>query len=127
MPSWLDISVDSAKAAQELSDSGRYRSSVSRAYYSAYALITGIVARKDRTYSRGWRNPSHTQMIDLLEEIGRKNNWKPSRLYACQAHLRALYNGRLDADYRPGLTVAEGQALTALGSLNFLMKKLECG
>ncbi|MDQ2688367.1 MAG: HEPN domain-containing protein [Armatimonadota bacterium] len=40
MATWRELSEDSLKAAEALLREGHYRSSVSRAYYSAYCVAT---------------------------------------------------------------------------------------
>jgi len=97
-------------AAQELLDGGRFRSSISRSYYAAYAAVTHLLIGRV-TFASGRRNPAHEDMLDYIMSnlagvaVGKRRTAR--RAY------RVLWKARIDADYRPGMRCDRATALAA--------------
>jgi hypothetical protein len=64
---WAEMSQDALRAAQRLLVDGHGRSATSRAYYAAYAALTGELARRRTRFARGWNNPTHDQLFALVQ------------------------------------------------------------
>src|SRR5687768_7294946 len=102
MSTWTEMAKDSLEAAKELKEIGRIRSSLSRAYYSAYALITEELLRSGYTVSTGrYPNPAHEQLATMA-----KFNLDPARFSEQSRRqighgLRTLRQLRTAADYDP--------------------------
>ena len=103
MADWDELSRDSWRAAQELRDKGRLRSSVSRAYFAAYCGATHALSKKHLRYPKGRNNPPH-EAVDTLVENYLSEYPRNTRRRVGNA-LRILRNARETADYRPGHTV----------------------
>jgi|GEM_PF-1271458 len=94
---WRAISRDSRKAAQRLLEVGCYRSSVSRAYYAAYAGITSALVQQRITLGYGGNNPGHAGLpVYVLNNLTTLS--MVSRFEINKA-LRRLYRARAEADY----------------------------
>ena len=102
MPTWRELSEDSLQAAETLLQDGRYRSCVSRAYYTAYCAVTHEIVQKLTTFSYGRNNPSHELLPSYIQ-----NNLTISRIkkdiVSTLTSLLRLY--REDADYRPYIAI----------------------
>jgi len=98
MATWRELSEDSLKASEALLREGRYRSSVSRAYYSAYCAPTHEIVQRLTTFAFGWNNPPHEKSPIYVQ-----NNLTlpPSGKNKIKRLLRILRQYREDADYRP--------------------------
>jgi uncharacterized protein (UPF0332 family) len=122
LASWRELSLDSLEAAQKLLAAGHWRSSVSRSYYSAYCALADPLSRRGVLFARGWRNPSHDQLPDLIQH---------SLLLPINARrqlaraVRRLRIAREDADYRPGTTVDRSLALACMQDAIFVTQALE--
>jgi hypothetical protein len=125
LKNWRDIAVDSLEAAKELKESGRVRSSLSRAYYSAYALITGELQGAGHTVSAGDRaNPAHEQLVVMA-----RNNLDGAQFDAAvrsriASGLRSLRQLRVAADYDPESTLSAEDALFAVRELSRIHRLL---
>lgn len=115
MSGWDAMGEDSLNAAKLLLDSGYARSSMSRAYYSAYCTLSGELARAGTTISAMDRpNPGHEQLMTLVA-----NNLDPARFSAEQRRrmsrrFRNLLRLRVMADYDAENGVADTDALIAV-------------
>ncbi|MEW6250137.1 MAG: HEPN domain-containing protein [Planctomycetota bacterium] len=103
MADWRDIARDNLKAAQALSKTPHLRSCASRAYYAAFSAVTFALSSHARS-GRGHETPAHQAVPGLLEKhleakLGAR------RLTNVKKMMRRLYNERLSADYRSGLTL----------------------
>jgi uncharacterized protein (UPF0332 family) len=122
MSKWLDISTDSLEAAKDLKESGRVRSSLSRAYYSAYALVTGELQRTGHNVAAGDRpNPAHEQLITMAKHNLVVDAGVRLRVAGMLRMLRQL---RTAADYDPQATLAVEDAVFALKELSRLHRML---
>jgi uncharacterized protein (UPF0332 family) len=126
MSNWADISLDSKRAAFELSGDGRYRSALSRAYYAAFAAITQRLVDSGMNFPRDWEGPTHEQMTAGWIVA---NNLKSSVEVADRGRLIAilpsLYKLRLIADYRPSMLVSQDDVKLALGDMVRVFEILE--
>jgi uncharacterized protein (UPF0332 family) len=118
---WLEMSQDSLIAAQKLLREGHFRSSVSRAYYSAYYPVTHRLSRKRMQFPKGWKNPSHVQVIKLIKAHFRLPPNKERK--ALQA-MRRLRQGREDADY-PAISIDKSEGIQYLKEAALVIKTLE--
>lgn len=115
MTTWRDIATENEQAAKELLRAGRYRSAVSRAYYSAYAMVTHRLVSSGAVPKRDTQNPSHRALPMMVEgNLAGLSDWHRRDL---KSATRRLYEARLDADYRPGVVVDRAVAVRSLSEL----------
>lgn len=103
------ISLNSRKAAQHLLEAECYRSSVSRAYYAAYAAITSLLVRQGITLAYAGNNPSHLSLPALV--INNLTVLPLRGRFELNKSLRRLYAARIGADYDPLADVGQPAAL----------------
>jgi uncharacterized protein (UPF0332 family) len=115
------MSLDSLRAAKTLAGEGRLRSAISRSYYAAYYAVTGELAAKGVTFARGWNNPAHEQLPDLVSHNLPLSLERRRRL---RKALRILRRAREDADYRPGISVDRQATLDYLRAAILVMDAL---
>lgn len=122
MASWLEASADNRAAAQLLYEKERYRSSVNRAYYAAYAAVTHLLEGKV-SYPQGRRNPPNGQIPSYI----RSNLTSPhkDKREAAAKSFGNLWKARVDADYRPGVSCDREIALNAIRECMLVMRELE--
>ena len=101
MSAWLELAGDNRIAAQELASMGRFRSSVSRSYYAAYAGVTHLLVGKVN-YPSGRNNPSHQSILGHI--VHNLPDVAESKRRTVRRDFSALLKARIDADYRPGLS-----------------------
>ena len=68
LATWQDLSIDSWHAAQNLFHEGRWRSSISRSYYAAYAAVTAELVARRVTFPRGRGNPDHETLHRYIRD-----------------------------------------------------------
>lgn len=121
---WRRTARATLATAKLLRDGEDYRSCVSRAYYAAYQAATAIcVAHGDAAqFPQGWNNPSHDQLPDLIMNNG---DLPVSARRWVRRILRELRVLRETADYRVGVTVDRGSAVTALIMADSVLVRLE--
>jgi len=123
MASWLDLAQDNLAAAQELLDTGRFRSSVSRSYYAAYCAAAHLLRGKV-SYPRGRGNPAHEVIPSYLESnLGRLSRTSRQQV---RTDYSVLYKARVDADYRPWLSCDRDIALRAKKLCDGILRELGC-
>jgi uncharacterized protein (UPF0332 family) len=122
---WPEMAIESLDAAKKLKESGHARSALSRAYYSAYALLTGELQRTKHTVSVGIRpNPSHEQLAKLAKaNLDRTRYDEQARLRLARG-LRKLKQLRIAADYDPESSLTVDDAVIALRELNQMHRKV---
>ena len=119
---WVEMSVDNRKAAQNLLDAECYRSSISRAYYTAYCAVTSQLAGK-YTFPFGGNNPSHPDLLNMiLNNLPALPNYKRREIK--QAFER-LWHARVEADYGPSAYIDRAKALNALRDASRVSALLE--
>ena len=124
MATWREISFDSEHAARELLDARRWRSCVSRAYYSVYARVTHQLARQGvRSFGGGRSNPTHDALPGLV--VGTLRRAKARERRALKQSLDRLYALRVSSDYFPDHTVDHFAARSAVGDMSTALSILE--
>jgi uncharacterized protein (UPF0332 family) len=117
---WPEISDDNWTAANLLSDQGHHRSSISRAYYAAYAIATEALVGMNVQFAADRDGPSHAQLpAMILSNLGL--GW--SVKYNVRRALLRLYMARVNADYRT-VTVDDEAAKMALRDANLIRQTL---
>ena len=112
---WQDISRNSRKAAQRLLDLECYRSSVSRAYYAAYAAVTSELVARGLLFAQARSNPDHAGLpAYVLNNLG---TLAQTTRFDINRAIRRLYALRIDADYVAEATLDRAMALSALHDL----------
>lgn len=123
MATWRDIAMENEEAAKELLRAGRFRSAVSRAYYAAYATVTGKLVDAGAIPRTDESNPSHKALPLMVE--GNLPGLSPWQRRDLKATTRRLYNTRLDADYRSRVNVDKAVAARSLAELGRAMRLAE--
>lgn len=116
------MSLDSLEAAKKLLAAGRWRSSLSRAYYAVYARVTAELAGK-ASFAVGREGPSHDDLPDLLFDyltrLSPRDRWSYPRTVAF------MYQSRVSADYKPSQTIGEAEARHAVSQSDAFFKAME--
>src|SRR5438105_2250804 len=96
---WLEMSAESFEAGLTSEQANRYRSAISRYYYSAYQAATAALVAAGMTPPTGREAWSHDATPELfIAQLSRQeyNDEQSSRL---ADDLEALYTLRVRADY----------------------------
>jgi uncharacterized protein (UPF0332 family) len=114
MATWNELSWEALDSSRRLMEYERYRSSVNRAYFAAYAKLTSaLVASRSVAFANG-NNPTHQQLPDLVL------NHLPHRILPLHRRrdikrgIENLRKARIEADYAPQSTIQRHEALQAL-------------
>lgn len=118
MEDWESIAKDNLIAAKALVLDSRWRSAVSRAYYSAYAAITSRLT--DADFPDGREGPGHDVLPRLVMTYLSLMKVYERRQVATAA--MRLYRQRILADYRTTETVSEKDARAAVRDAQWLQK-----
>ncbi len=116
---WLDLARDARKSANELVELERFRSCISRAYYAAYAKVTQELVMTARLPMPSDREgPNHPGRlgsggIRRLIETSMPNMQQSKRTKLSEL-IGRLYTLRIDADYKPSVTVESRDAREAI-------------
>ncbi len=124
MATWLEVAQDNRSDAQELLDSGCFRSSISRSYFAAYAAVTHLLIGKV-TFASGRRNPAHDDMLDYI--MSNLSGVPVSRRRNARRAYRVLWKARVDADYRPGMTCDRATARAAKANADRVFREVGIG
>lgn len=118
MATWSDIAQENLAAAKQLHGAEHVRSCLNRAYYCAYAHLTGVLVDAGHTVSSGNRaNPGHQQLIELT-----RHNLPRGVGAGVVRMLRRLVSFRLAADYDPESQLSQTESLEALRSASKIME-----
>lgn len=109
MQSWDEITRDNPKAAQILADRGQFRSCASRAYFAASSAVS-FALRAQAPFDGNHEPPAH-RMVTTLIDRHLAARVSALRLREIKSMFRRLYNERINADYRSGLTIDKRAAL----------------
>lgn len=123
--SWSGIARDNSNAAKDLMRGQRYRSCISRSYYSLYSELSGGLLAQDVRVHGQRENPSHSDLPKLV--ANNMSGLTPHGRREVKRAIEFLYKLRVSADYYPRQTIDAGTALRALGSLHLALKVLEDG
>ena len=121
MATWTELSQEALQAAKKLAGQGLWRSSINRSYYAAYCAVSGELVKRRVNFARGWQNPAHEQLPDLIENNLALPQTTRRRL---KRIVRVLRKAREDADYRPGIVVNRALALDRLRDALTVMNEL---
>jgi uncharacterized protein (UPF0332 family) len=121
---WKEISRENLVAAKSLVLDARWRSSVSRAYYAAYAAVAGELDGL-AAYPRGRFGPSHDLLPQIVVTYLTNLRLHDRRTIAAAA--RRLYRYRIAADYEPPRTVGQTEATESIRDASFVMRKIANG
>jgi len=114
MARWSRIAIDNLAAAGLLLRDQHPRSSVSRAYFAAFAAVAAALEARGVTFAAGRAAPSHAALRKTAEQnLGHVTPRRRNRLVA---QLNQLYQWRLAADYQPGSTVGHTEARAAVNA-----------
>ncbi len=98
MATWQEIGQDNFEAARELYINGRYRSSVSRFYYAAYAALTGEPLKTSFQPKSDREAPDHAHMPEWIKNY--LTRFSPRQRADMAKLIRQLYEARIGADYK---------------------------
>ena len=123
MASWTELSQESLQAAKNLAGQGLWRSSINRSYsyYAAYCAVTSELVKRKLSFARGWNNPAHEQLPDLIENNLSLPRDTRRRLKKIMRVLRRAWE---DADYRPGTVIKRAHALDSLRLAGVVLKEM---
>lgn len=122
MATWQEMSRDAMNAAQILLEELHYRSAISRAYYAVYCGVAAKMGAGKVQFPHGWKNPSHEQVFLFLKNLFRKS---PNLRKQVTTSFRRLRWGRENADYRPGATLTERDAVGLIREALLILKTME--
>lgn len=119
---WRPMAQDSFNAANELIQTERWRSVLSRAYFAAYARsVAALTDAGVRMPARG--NPSHAGLPDLIRRhLGKLS---PARRESTAHAVAALYRYRLTSDYAPTIECGADDCRIELGYLSRVFRQLK--
>jgi uncharacterized protein (UPF0332 family) len=114
---WLELARDARNAANELLTQERFRSCISRAYYAAYSKVTHeLVFTAQLTMPVDREGPHHTGRrgaIRAIIETSMPSMQQDKRVKLSEL-IGRLYTLRIDADYKPSVTVEGRDAREAI-------------
>lgn len=126
MATWDTMGSDSLEAAKELLKGGRHRSCLNRAYYAAYASITGrLIEGGTDTSVRGRPNPDHRQLAALAKHNLDRKRFDDQTRQRVSRNARTLFELRAAADYDPESSIEQQEALIAVRLASEVRKRLE--
>jgi uncharacterized protein (UPF0332 family) len=118
---WQELSIECLQAAKMLAGEGYWRSRVNRSYYAAYSAVTSELVARGVSFARGWNNPPHEQLLNLITH----NLPLPQNVRRrLRKLIRLLRHAREDADYRPGIFVDRTMALNCIRDAIAVLKEL---
>gem|GEM_PF-6339222 len=109
---WAEAGEDALQAARDCIVKERWRTAVSRSYYTAYSLTASVLAKEGVDFPEDRVGPAHEPLPDLVRDHLKKL-FAPDTLHEVRRIITYLYKSRLDAGYRPHLTVDKQAALRA--------------
>lgn len=121
---WYDLANNARKAANQFV-SENYRACLNRAYYAAYSKVAfALSATPGVSFPSGREGPSHsgeagTGGIRRLIEVC-MTNMDPKQRVKLSELLGRLYTLRIDADYRPSVSVTAADAREAVSVMKIV-------
>jgi len=110
-------------ASVELRKARLFRSSVSRAYFAAFAAVTARLDEQGVRFTSDFEGPSHSAVQRLAESnLTGLRKWQKRDL---QNLINVLRNSRIQADYRPSFAVGLPEARQALQDAGTVLSMLE--
>ncbi len=109
-------------AASELARGGRFRRSISRAYYASYCLVVSRLVSQNVTLpTRG--NPTHSKLPALV--LNSMRGISSGRRGNLAGVLMVLYRLRVAADYQPTVSVDTADARIAAGLMQQVFRDIK--
>jgi uncharacterized protein (UPF0332 family) len=121
MATWSDTAQENFEAASALRADRRWRSSASRAYYAAFALLTGRLIEGGQSPRRGFGTWPHEQLPLMVEKHLLSGAAASNVAYA----VRRLYRLRLLADYQPLTSFDRSTAFEATGLMSQVFRQVK--
>jgi uncharacterized protein (UPF0332 family) len=121
---WTQIGKKNLHAAKQLANL-HPRSSSSRAYYAAHAVLADALAKAGYLPGRGRQTPPHDQQRSLISSHLATKGQRVVR--ELRAVIWRLYAYRLDADYRRTVAVDRARALESVRDACTLFRLLGVG
>lgn len=125
MSSWREIGDECLNSAKYSHDGGFFRTAISRAYYAAYAHVSGAlveggvdVARSDRP------NPSHQQLDSLLAHNLDTKRFPIGVRRDLARRVRHLRRFRVMSDYDPASYVDQNLSQVCLRDASIVSRRL---
>lgn len=122
MADWRDMATESRKAASLLVKFGHCRPAVSRCYYAAFARLTHRFIEVGAPIPDMREGPAHRAVRPLIENnltgMGSDERRQLSNL------LGRMYVLRIDADYRPSVSVSPRDAREAQAMMDRVFRIL---
>ncbi|MCC6284839.1 MAG: HEPN domain-containing protein [Phycisphaerales bacterium] len=125
MSTWTQLAEESLHAAKTCHERGCYRSAVSRAYYTAYAMIAAWLERAGASFGR--ENPSHAQVESMLQASLARRRRNSDATRDMVRRLRNLRRFRLVSDYSPAGYIDKEIARACLRDASILTLALSEG
>ena len=126
----LEMAQELLEDAEVCLRNSRFRSAASRAYYAAYHAAIALFEHFGYNYSqlrgrggrpaRRWEHGLIT--VDFAVEFTQKRNLVP---WSVGIDLRQLYDGRLTADYRREIMIAEAAARERVIQAESILRRIE--
>jgi uncharacterized protein (UPF0332 family) len=116
---WKEMASENLVAAKSLSMDARWRSSVSRAYYAAYAAVSGELEGLTQ-YPDGRFGPSHDLLPQLVMTYLTGLGLFDRRKIASAA--KRLYRQRIAADYEPPVVVELEESRAAIRDASLILR-----
>jgi len=114
---------DNLRAAKNLLDQRRLRSCVSRAYFSAFSILTHKLSLIFDEFSQGRPGPSHRKLLKLTAHNLKVGN---KRVHGkIQEAIHELQKARIAADYHPELTLDESVARKSVQQAGFIIEQMK--
>lgn len=125
MPGWDEIARENLKAAQLLAARCYFRSCASRAYYAAFSAVS-FALRTHGPFEFGRETPAHQRIATLIQEhLG--SRLSSVKLRDVKSTIRRLYNERINADYRSGITLNRSAAMQSQRDAHAICRAMGVG
>lgn len=106
---WTSLSSTNAEAADVLIAAGHWRSSINRAYYSAYAGTTAKLSHL-APFRYGWNNPHHSDLPNMVDQV---KGLAPAERKVLKREIKQLFRLRVQCDYFPAAFIDREHAKSA--------------
>ena len=101
MATWNDMASEGTRASKLLMDAGMLRACASRAYFSAYAALSGHLVSRGYAGPNGRANPAHEQIASLTRHNLDPRRFSEQTRRELARRVKDLQRRRVSADYDP--------------------------
>jgi hypothetical protein len=127
--SWHELAQEARKAANGLVQQERYRSSISRAYYAVYSLVTHCLCQAPNvSFPQDREGPNHPGVTNQGGIRRLIDTSLPGRSVGDRKYISGLvgqlYTMRIYADYKPSVLVEARDARIALAIMAKVFDRL---